>query len=155
MKVMCATLLVILPTVCVTQCKTATATLKVKIVALEPNKSLLVKKLNEHGCKHYFAFEPVEEGFNYRIGLYDAQKERLTISQTGLGTAYTGIVRATIYDDKGTLLIEVERGNRLTHAGAVNASAKEIVKRLLRYASNHGINDPPPTPHLPVLKRRN
>jgi hypothetical protein len=131
MKLLYATLLVILPTVCVAQCKTATAVLKVKVVALERNKGLLLKKLNEHGCKHRLAFVPVEEGFNYRISLSDAQKARPTFSQAGVGTAYTEIVRTIVYDDKDTVLFQVERGNLLTHAVAVNASAKEIVKRLL------------------------
>ena len=138
MKVLCATLLVILPTVCVAQCKTATAALKVKIWAREPKtKDLLVKKLNEHGCKHGLVFEAVEEGFNYRISLTDISKARGTLSQAGVGTAYTEVVRTVVYDDKETLLFEVERGNWLTHANAVNASAKEIVRRLIQIASKH------------------
>jgi len=148
MKGLCATLLVMLPTVCVAQCKTATTTLKVKIGALEPNKSLLVKKLNKQGCKHGLVFEPVEKGFTYRISLFDALKKARTYSQAGVGTADIGIVRTTVYDDKETLLFEVERLNRLTHAETVNASAKEIVRRLIQAASTHGINGPPPAPSL-------
>ena len=132
MKVLCATILVILPTVCVAQCKTATAApLKVNIWAVDQNKRLLLKKLNEHGCKHGLVFVPVEVGFNYRISLSDAKKARPTFTQAGAGTAYTQIVRTEVYDDKETLLFEVQRGNWLTHASAVNASAKEIVKRLI------------------------
>jgi hypothetical protein len=44
MKVLCATILVILPTVCLAQCKTATAApVKVNIGAVEQNKGLLLK----------------------------------------------------------------------------------------------------------------
>ena len=130
-KVLRATLLVLLPSVCVAQCKTATATLKVKIGASEVNKALLVKKLNQHGCNHGLQFELVDDGFDYRIFLLDVAKPRMTLTQAGIGSAYESVVLTTVFDDKGTKLFESERGNRLTHAGAVNASAKEIVKRLM------------------------
>src|ERR1700745_1723837 len=110
MKVVGAMVLLILPGVCVAQCKTATTTLKVNISALEPNKGLLVRKLNGHGCKHGLAFEPVEEGFNYRISLSDAKKARHTFTMAGAGSAQIPIVRTVVYDDKETLLFEVERG---------------------------------------------
>ena len=132
MKVLCATLLVFLPTVCAAQCKTASATLKVKIGASESNKALLVKKLNEHGCNHGLQFEPVDDGFDYRILLLDVAKPRMTLTQAGIGSAYESVVLTTVFDDKGTKRFEFERGNRLTHASTVNASAKEIIKRLIQ-----------------------
>ena len=133
MKVLCATLLVLLPTVCVAQCKTATATLKVKIGASEANKGLLAKKLNEHGCNGGLLFELVDDGFDYRILLLDVAKPRKAFNvNTGFGTIYEPVVLTTVFDDKGTKLFEFEPRNRLTHAGVVNASAKEIVKRLIR-----------------------
>ena len=155
MKVLRAALLLILPTVCVAQCKNPTAALKVKISAPEPNKGLLVRKLNEHGCKHGLVFEPVEEGFNYRISLSDAKKARPTFTMAGAGSAHVPIVQTVVYDDKETLLFEVERGILLSHAGAVDASAKEIVKRLIRGASTFVINDQPLAPNPSVLKCRN
>jgi hypothetical protein len=131
MKLLGATLLLLLPAVCVAQCKTVTATLKVKIEASESDKKLLLKKLNDHGCSHALLFEMADEGVEYLISFSNVQKARSTLGLGGGGTAYSSVALTTVYNDKGTLLFQVERGNRLTHPGAVNASAKEVVKRLI------------------------
>ena len=80
-------LLLLLPGICVATCKTAVASLKVKIEASETDKRRLVTSLKEHGCNHRLSFEPTDEGFDYRIAIADILKPKMTITQAGIGSA--------------------------------------------------------------------
>ena len=55
----------------------------------------------------------------------------MTLTQAGIGSAKESIVLTTVFDRDGAVLFEFGRGNRLTRRGVLNASAKEIVKRLI------------------------
>jgi hypothetical protein len=137
-EIACIAFALLLPAVCAAQCKSAVETLKVKFEASEgADTHLLVQKLNEHGCGHGLAFEPVDHGFVFRILLVKTTKPRTTLSMAGGGTAHDPIVLITVYDDKGTELFNFERSRamRITYKGTVNASAKEIIKRLVQMRS--------------------
>ena len=129
MKLLYAALLFV-SAFCSAQCKSATATLNVKIEASESDKKLLIEKLKEHGCNHGLGIEPTDEGFDYCIAIAEVEKPRMTLTQAGIGSASQLIVSTTVYDANGTKLFDFGRGNRLTRRGFLNASAKEIVKRL-------------------------
>ena len=130
---------VLLPAVCVAQCKSAVETVKVKFEASEEaDTHLLGEKLNEHGCAHGLAFEPAGQGFVYRILLVNTTEARPTFTMAGVGTAHDPVILITVYDDKGTELFNFTRSRamRVTHKGTVNASAKEIIKRLVQMRSH-------------------
>ena len=129
-------LLLLLPGICVATCKTAVASLKVKIEASETDKRRLVTSLKEHGCNHGLSFEPTDEGFDYRIAIADILKPKMTITQAGIGSAEEAFVLTTVFDDKGMALFTFGRRARLTRRGVLNASAKEIIKRLIQVRSN-------------------
>jgi hypothetical protein len=106
-------------------------TLRVRIDAKEFDRALLIQKLNEHGADHHIKFELVNQNFDYRIAY--------GIGQAG-GIAPYGPVVATasvtrVFDAKGSELFEFSRDGRKTDAGAANATAKEIIKRLQKLRS--------------------
>ena len=131
LKILCAVLLLLVPWVCSAKCTTAATVLKVKIEASESDKQRLVRDLKERGCNRGLVIEPIDEGFDYRISLADVLKPRMTLTQAGAGSAQEAVLKTTVFDGKGTVLFEFDRGNRLTRKGVLNASAKEIVKRLI------------------------
>jgi hypothetical protein len=138
-EIACATFALLLPALCAAQCKSAVETVKVKFEASEEaDTHLLVEKLNKQGCGHGLRFEPADQGFVYRILLVNTTKPRTTFSMAGAGTTDDPIVLITVYDDKGTELFDFARSRaiRITHKGTVNASAKEIIKRLVRMRSH-------------------
>jgi hypothetical protein len=45
-------------------------------------------------------FEATDEGINYRIGFGKLQKERRTLTQAGIGTAYTSVAGTTVSGEK-------------------------------------------------------
>jgi len=104
-------------------------TWRVKVDAKEFDRGFLIQKLNEHGADHHIKFEFVKENFDYRIAY-----------GTGQAGAPYGPVVATasvtkVFDAKGAELFEFARDGRKTNEGAANATAKEIIKRLLRLRS--------------------
>jgi hypothetical protein len=129
----------VLPAVCATQCESAVERVKAKIEASEESDTYtLVQQLNKHGCGHGLGFEPADQGFVYRILLLNTTKPRATITMAGVGSTYEPIVVITVYDDKRTELFDFARSRamRITHKGTVNASAKEIIKRLVQLRSH-------------------
>jgi hypothetical protein len=99
---------------------------RVRIDAKELDRALLIQKLKEHGADHHMKFELVNENFEYRIAYGTGQ---------AAGFAPYGPVVATasvtrVFDAKGAELFAFNRDGRKTDAGAANATAKEIVKRL-------------------------
>jgi len=135
-RALCATLLLLLPGICGAECKTAVAVLKVRIEASESDKQKLFKSLKEHGCNHGLGFESTDEKFDYRIAVADILKPKMTLTQAGIGSAEEAFVITTVFDDKGIVLFTFDRRARLTRRGLLNASAKEIVKRLIHLRSN-------------------
>ena len=126
----CALCLIILPCISSARCTTRVTALKIRIEASGSDKKKLLKDLKEHGCKRGLGIEPIEKEFDYRISLAEIQKPRMTLTQAGIGSAHESVLRTTVFDNKGVVIFEFDRGNRLTRRGALNASAKEIVKRL-------------------------
>jgi hypothetical protein len=96
---------------------------KVRIDAKELDRALLFQKLNEHGADHHMRFELVSQGYEYRIGYGTGQA----------GGPYGPVATASVtrvFDPKGAELFNFNRDGRKTDAGAANATAKEIIKRL-------------------------
>ena len=135
----CAAFALVLPAVCAAQCKSAVERVKVKFEASEESDThILAQQLNKHGCGHGLGFEPADQGFVYRILLVNTTKPRVTITMAGAGSTNEPIVIVTVYDDNGTELFDFARSRamRITYKGTVNASAKEIIKRLVRLRSH-------------------
>lgn len=99
---------------------------RVRIDAKELDRALLFQKLNDHGADHHMKFELAKENYEYRIAYGTGQ---------AAGYAPYGPVVATasvtrVFDAKGAELFNFNRDGRKTDAGAANATAKEIIKRL-------------------------
>jgi hypothetical protein len=97
--------------------------LKVRIDAKELDRALLFQKLNEHGADHHMRFELVKENFDYRVAYGTGQA----------GGPYGPVATASVtrvFDARGAELFNFTRDNRKTDAGAANATAKEIIKRI-------------------------
>jgi hypothetical protein len=134
-KLLCATFGLFLPAVCLAQCKAPVTTLKVRIEASDSDKALLLEMLKRNGCDGKIGFEATDVGFHYRIVLANGEEGRPYVYYGGSGTTRVPVVLTTVYDG-WIVLFSFTRGNRITHRGEVNASAKEIVKRLIRLRSS-------------------
>lgn len=141
MRSLCIIFLLLLPWFCSAKCA-PTAAIKIKVEASDSDKQKLVTQLEQHGRNYCLGIEPTDAGFDYRIALADILKQRMTLTQAGIGSAEDAILLTTVFDDKGTVLFQFGRGNRLTRRGVLNASAKEIIKRLIRLHSNPKIETP-------------
>jgi hypothetical protein len=96
---------------------------KVRIDAKELDRALLFQKLNEHGADHHMKFVLANQNYDYRIGYGTGQA----------GGPYGPVATASVtrvFDTKGAELFNFTRDGRKTDAGAANATAKEIIKRL-------------------------
>jgi hypothetical protein len=97
--------------------------IKVRIDAKELDRALLFQKLNDHGADHHMRFELVSQGYDYRIGY----------GTGAAGGPYGPVATASVtrvFDAKGAELFNFNRDGRKTDAGAANATAKEIIKRI-------------------------
>jgi hypothetical protein len=103
-------------------------TWRIRVDAKEIDRGLLIQKLNEHGADHHIKIEFVNQNFDYRIAYG-------TGGFTPYGYAPASASVTKVYDAKGAELFEFTRDGRKTDEGAANATAKEIVKRLLRLHS--------------------
>ena len=108
-------------------------TLKVKIEAPELDKSIFIKKLNEHGADHNLRFEVAETDYSYRIVFATRQDKNDVFLWGSGGGMNTSAAGADVFDPAGKELFKFVRNNRGTDAGATNAVAKEVIKRLLRW----------------------
>jgi hypothetical protein len=108
-------------------------TIKVRIDAPELDKALLLDKLNSHGADHHLRFEKADQGFDYRIEFDTFQHRNTAATLAGAGAVHFSGAEAKVYDSRGNLLFDFTRETRYTDAGAANATAKEIIKRLLRW----------------------
>jgi hypothetical protein len=107
--------------------------LKVKIEATELDKSVLVKKLNEHGIDHRLGFQPVDTGYAYRIVFATSQDKSDVFVWGSGGGMNSSAAGADVFDVEGRELFKFTRNGRGTDAGATNAVAKELVKRLVQW----------------------
>jgi hypothetical protein len=107
--------------------------LKVKIEATELDKAVLIKKLNEHGADHSLRFEAADAEYVYRIVFATSQDKTDLFVWGGGGGMNSSAAGADVFDADGKELFKFTRAARGTDAGATNAVAKEIVKRLVQW----------------------
>jgi hypothetical protein len=99
---------------------------RVRIDAKELDRALLFQKLNEHGADHHMKFELANQNYEYRIAYGTGQAGGMSVYGPVVATA--SVTR--VFDSKGAEVFNFSRDGRKTDAGAANATAKEIVKRL-------------------------
>lgn len=104
---------------------------RVKIDAKELDRALLFQKLNEHGADHHLKFVLANQNFEYRIAYGTGQAGGL--APYGPVVATASVTR--VFDASGAELFNFNRDGRKTDAGAANATAKEIIKRLQKLGS--------------------
>jgi hypothetical protein len=107
--------------------------LKIKVGAPELDKSLLLTKLNAHGADHGLRFEVAEDGYDYRIEFDTFQHRNEGATLAGAGAVHFSGAEVKVYDTRERLLFSFTRETRYTDAGATNAVAKEIIKRLITW----------------------
>lgn len=115
----------------------ATTTLKVKIEATEMDKALLLSKLNQHGPSHGLKFELADKDYDYRIVFATSQASSFWAALGSGGAMNVSGARTQVFDAQGRNLFAFQRAGRATDAGATNAVAKEIIKRLTAWRHEH------------------
>jgi hypothetical protein len=98
--------------------------LKIKIESTELDQQTLLARLNANGVAHHLKFVLADQNFDYRITFGTEQKPVSGINASAATTA--------VYDAEGKEMFEFKREGRWTDSGATNATAKEIIKRLLK-----------------------
>lgn len=98
--------------------------LKIKIEATELDQQTLLARLKANGVAHHLQFVLADQNFDYRVSFGTDQKPIGGINASAATTA--------VYDAEGKELFEFKREGRWTDSGATNATAKEIIKRLLK-----------------------
>jgi len=135
MRALCLGILLVLVPPCLAQNKSQTAVVKVKIEATEWDKNLLLDKLGKHGLDHGLKFEVAGDDFAYPIVFSTGQEKTQILFGGSSGGMNSSTATVKVFDRTGTELFDVKRAGRGTDAGATNAVAKEIVKRLLQLRS--------------------
>jgi hypothetical protein len=125
MKFLRYLLAVLIFSCCFAPFATGQQTWRVRVDARDPDRGLLIQKLNEHGADHHIKFEFVNQNFDYRIAYG-------TGGFTPYGYAPASAAVTKVFDANGAELFEFNRQGRKTDEGAANATAKEIIKRLLK-----------------------
>jgi len=113
---------------CFAQVTMGQRTWRVRVDAKDSDRGLLIQKLNEHAADHHIKFEFVNQNFDYRIAYG-------TGGFTPYGPAVASASVTKVFDANGAELFEFNRQGRKTDEGAANATAKEIIKRLLKLRS--------------------
>jgi hypothetical protein len=103
-------------------------TWKMRVDAKEFDRGLLIQKLNEHAADHHIKIEFVNQNFDYRVAYGTGG-----FSPYGPAPATASVTR--VFDARGAELFNFTRDGRKTDEGAANATAKEIIKRLLKLHS--------------------
>jgi hypothetical protein len=100
-------------------------TWRIRVDAKDLDRGLLIQKLNERGADHHIKIEFVNENFDYRIAYGTGG-----FSPYGPAPATASVTK--VFDASGAELFEFTRNGRKTDEGAANATAKEIIKRLMK-----------------------
>jgi hypothetical protein len=131
MKLLRKTLLLIFATAAATSMvfgqKPLGPNLKIKIEATELDRQTLLARLNANGSGHHLMFTLADD-FDYRIVFGTRQKP----VGSGHGDINASTGSTAVYDAEAKELFEFKRKGRWTDSGATNATAKEIIKRLLK-----------------------
>ena len=101
---------------------------KVKIDASAEDAPALLAKLNEHGAEKQLKFSSVESGYKFRIAI---SAESMTKGDMLFGGGADAA--AAVLTPECQVVFIVSRGGRTTKGGAMNALAKEIVKKMPQY----------------------
>jgi hypothetical protein len=100
-------------------------TWRIRVDAKDLDRGLLIQKLNERGADHHIKIEFVNENFDYRSAYGTGG-----FSPYGPAPATASVTK--VFDASGAELFEFTRNGRKTDEGAANATAKEIIKRLMK-----------------------
>ena len=105
---------------------------KVNVEASEFDRRMLLEKLNDRGANLGLKFVQDEKEFSYRIEFATEQGTGWTWARRNGAEYNTSEAKATVYDENDVELFSFTRALRQTDAGATNAVAKEIIKRMLK-----------------------
>ena len=97
----------------------------VRLEGAQQDTDTLLTQLNEHGRKTGRRFVAVREGYQIEIALHAQRISAMDLATGGGADAY-----AAVLGSRGDLLFMVMADRRVRRAGAVNAVAQQIVKRL-------------------------
>ncbi len=101
---------------------------KVKLEMAKMDQVEFLDKLNEHGKDKGLAFA-VADDFDYRINYHSGAEPRLADGTTVNKKAAV----ATVYDKSGEEVFTVEKNDRNTAHGVMNAVSKDVVKKLAEW----------------------
>jgi len=106
--------------------------IKVQIDANQWNRAKLLEKLNQQGSKHGMKFVIADEGkeCDYRISFKTGKTSEAVVVQGTGGTRDYDTGFASVYDSQGAELFQIKHEATWSETGAINGSAKEIIKRL-------------------------
>lgn len=99
--------------------------IKVRIEASGDDAATLLAKLNEHGKEQKLQFAATDSGYRFRIAVAAESATKGDILFGGGADA-----AAAVLTPDCQLVFIVSRGGRTTKGGAMNALAKEIVKKM-------------------------
>ena len=106
--------------------------IRVQIDANQWNRAKLLEKLNQQGSKHGMKFVLADQGkeCDYRISFKTGKTPRDIVVQGTGGTVDYDTGFAAVYTPQGEELFQFKHEATWTETGAINGTAKEIVKRL-------------------------
>jgi len=102
----------------------------IKVDATRQDAVKLVERLNENAAKQNLRFHLVDTGYEYRIAVASEGASTTDVLFNSWGGADAS---AAVLGPDCNLLFIVSRGGRMSQSGALNAVAKELVKRLDAY----------------------
>lgn len=122
----------ILPLACLGQIAPAQVTINVQIDANQWNRAKLLEKLNQQGSKQGMKFVLADENkeYEYKISFKTSKTPSDVLVQGTGGTINYDTGLATVFSQQGEQLFEINHEATWTETGAINGTAKEIVKRL-------------------------
>jgi len=122
----------ILPLACLGQSAPPVTAITVQIDANQWNRTRLLERLNQQGPKHGMKFVLTDEGkeYDYRITFRTGKTPRDILVQGTGGTVDYDTGFAAVFNAQGEELFQIKHEATWTEAGAINGTAKEIVKRL-------------------------
>jgi hypothetical protein len=127
-----AVILSLSPLACFAQSAPTLAAIKVQVDANQWNRGKLLEKLNQQGSKHGMKFVLADEGkeCDYRISFKTGKTSEARVVQGTGGTMDYDTGFAAVYDSQGAELFQIKHEAFWNEAGAINGTAKEIIRRL-------------------------